>query len=128
MSQPPSFSHRLQCSCMLLKVYSLLPHLKTHSTWDSLPHLKTHSKCEWEIDGELPARCCAVLEFHVPARRIGQRWRATRAPSSVSIRMGRAKRSALSAAHPVLRKALNSWLRHRRLIREIAIVVALPQS
>jgi len=38
---------------------------------------------------------------------------------------GRANRSALSAAHPVLRNAINSWLRHRGLIGEIAIIIAL---
>src|SRR5688572_32036549 len=49
-----------------------------------------------------------MIEFDWPARRIGQRWRATRAPTSVHIRMGRALCSALYAAHPVCGKAINS--------------------
>ena len=90
---------------------SLLPHVKTHSKWVSLPHLKTHSKTQGKIDGSLLWGSGFVLELTVPARRIGQRWRATRAPAQVSIRMGRATRSALCfAAHPVLGKAINSWL------------------
>src|SRR5690349_10901297 len=93
----------------LHKCRSLLPHVKTHSKWHSLPHLKTHSKCECKTGGSLRLVCNYVLESVTPARRIGQRWRATRAPSPVSIRMGRAKRSALSVAHPVLRKAINSF-------------------
>jgi len=78
------------------------------SQFDSLPQLKTHSKFERKNGGSLRRVCGSVLESLAPARRIGQRWRATRAPWSVSIRMGRAKCSALSAAHPVLRKAINS--------------------
>src|SRR6516225_1410910 len=48
----------------------------------------------------------------LPARRIGQRWRATRAPPPVSIRTGRAAMSCsfLSPARSVLRKAINSLL------------------
>ena len=89
----------------------LLPHVKTHSKWVSLPQLKTHSKTEGKIDDSLPCGSCFVLDYPPPARRIGQRWRATRAPAQVSIRMGRARRSALCfAAHPVLGKAINSWL------------------
>ena len=88
---------------------ALLPHLKTHSKWPSLPHLKTHSKCECKNGGSLRFVCGSVLESMTPARRIGQRWRATRAPLPVSIRMGRAACSALSFAHPVLRKAINSF-------------------
>src|SRR5829696_5825014 len=90
------------------KKFDILPHVKTHSKWVSLPQLKTHSKCERKNGGSLRLVCGSVLESLAPARRIGQRWRATRAPSPVSIRMGRAKCSALFAAHPVLRKALNS--------------------
>jgi len=62
-----------------------------------------------ENGGSLRLVCGAVLESLAPARRIGQRWRATRAPSPVSIRMGRATRSALFVVHPVLGKAINSF-------------------
>ena len=70
--------------------------------------MKKYSKWFAKCEGLLPAQLSLVIEFVLPARRIGQRWRATRAPMPVHIRMGRALCSALSAAHPVCRKAINS--------------------
>ena len=50
-----------------------------------------------------------MLDCLLLARRIGFRWRATRAPRRVAVRMGGADRPAFSVpAHPVACKAINS--------------------